>query len=62
MKITKHNNMRILIPSDGMVLTDGVSFAPTEVVLPPNADLLIWREITEAEAQEIVKRMENEDE
>jgi hypothetical protein len=41
-----------------MVLTDGLSFAPTEAVLPPNADGLVWREITEAEAKEIIARME----
>lgn len=45
---------------DGKVLTNGETFLKT-LVLPVEADDSMWREITEAEAQEIITRMENED-
>lgn len=54
-------NQRILTADEGMVLTNGKTFGKT-VVLPVDADTSVWHEITEAEAQEIFKRMENEDE
>ncbi|MBR5012285.1 MAG: hypothetical protein IKY12_06970 [Clostridia bacterium] len=40
----------ILTADEDMYLTDGETFAKT-VVLPENADLHVWREVT---AQEIV--------
>lgn len=51
---------RILRADDGKVLTNGETFLKT-LVLPVEADDSMWREITEAEAQEIITRMENED-
>ena len=51
---------RILTPDEGMVLTNGNTFAHTAVVLPVDADASVWYEITEAEAQEIIARMEAE--
>lgn len=48
-----------LIAKDGYYYTNGDSIVRT-VVLPDGADPSVWREITEAEAQEIIKRMEAE--
>ena len=39
---------------DGMFLTDGESVGKT-VVLPAGADPSVWHEITEAEAEELLK-------
>lgn len=50
---------RIITAADGMVLTNGDTFRKT-VELPIDADYSMWREITEAEAQEIITRMEEE--
>lgn len=50
---------RVLTADDGMVLTDGQTFART-VTMPIDADVSVWREIHEAEAQEIIARMEAE--
>lgn len=52
---------RILKADDSLVLTNGETFGKT-VVLPVDADPSVWTEITEAEAQEIIARMETEDE
>lgn len=48
---------RILKADDGMVLTNGETYGKT-VILPGDADETVWREITEAEAKEIITRME----
>lgn len=53
------STQRILKADDGMVLTNGETFVKT-VVMPVDADDSAWREITEAEAQEIIARMEAE--
>lgn len=53
-KIEKH---RVLTADVGMVLTDGKTFG-TAVLLPEGADPAAWHEITEAEAKEIITRME----
>ena len=58
MKI-KIENHRVLVADVGMVLTNGKTFG-TAVLLPDGADPTDWQEITEAEAQEIIKRMEAE--
>ena len=50
---------RVITAADGKVLTNGNTFGKT-VVLPVDADASVWREITEAEAQEIITRMESE--
>jgi hypothetical protein len=50
-------NQRILTADEGMVLTDGETYGTT-VVLPEGADASVWREITEEEAQEIIKQRE----
>lgn len=42
---------------EGMFLTDGESVGKT-VVLPASADPSVWREITEAEAEEMMKEEE----
>lgn len=51
-----------LIASDGMMLTDGENYGK-EVFLASDADAGMWREITEAEYDEIQKQdtLENED-
>lgn len=53
------STQRILKADDGKVLTNGETFAKT-VVMPVDADDSAWREITEAEAQEMITRMEEE--
>ena len=50
---------RILTADEGMVLTNGKSFVKT-VGMPLSADADAWQEITEAEAKEILIRMEAE--
>lgn len=51
---------RVLTANEGVVLTNGETFGKT-VVLPLNADASVWEEVSEAEAQEIITRMEAED-
>ena len=46
-----------LIARDGFRYTNGSSIVRT-VVLPEGADASVWHEITEAEAQEIIKQRE----
>lgn len=48
---------RVLTAEADMVLTNGKTFGET-IVLPVDADASVWHEITEAEAQEIITRME----
>lgn len=48
-----------IVANDGMVLTNGDTFSK-EVYLGKYDKPENWREITEAEAQEIIARMENE--
>lgn len=48
---------RILEADNGKVLTNGETFLKT-LVLPIDADDSAWREITEAEAKQIISRME----
>lgn len=50
-------NQRVLTAEEGMALTNGETFGKT-VVLPLDADASVWTEITEAEAQEAIVRME----
>lgn len=52
-------NQRILTADEGMYLTHGESVVKT-VVLPLDADASVWQEITEAEAQEILNKQEEE--
>ena len=52
-------NQRILTADEGMRLTNGESVVTT-VVLPLDADASVWQEITEAEAQEILNKQEEE--
>jgi hypothetical protein len=49
-----------LIAKDGFFYTNGSSIVRT-VVLPDGADPSVWQEITEAEAQEIIARIEAEE-
>lgn len=50
-----------LIAREGFYYTNGSSIVKT-VVLPDGADASVWIEITEAEAQEIISRLEAEQE
>ena len=50
---------RIIEADHGKVLTDGETYVKT-VILPIDAEYMIWREITEAEAQEAIARMESD--
>ena len=50
---------RILKADDSMVLTNGETYGKT-VVLPVDADASVWQEVTEAEVQEMIERMEAE--
>lgn len=50
---------RIINADDGKVLTNGETFGKT-VILPIEADYSMWKEVTEAEAQETITRMEAE--
>ena len=47
------NGITVLSPADGMRLTDGETVAEGEVYLGGNAAPDTWREVTEAEAEEI---------
>lgn len=48
-----------LTADEGMFLTNGDAVVKT-VVLPASADPTVWREITEAEAEEMMKVEEEE--
>lgn len=50
---TTDNGITVLIPAEGMRLTDGETVAEGEVYLAANAAPDAWREMTEAEAKEI---------
>lgn len=47
------NGITVLSPADGMRLTDGETIAEGDVFLAANAAPAAWREVTEAEAEEI---------
>lgn len=47
------NGITVLSPAEGMRLTDGETVADGEVYLGANAAPDTWREVTEAEAEEI---------
>lgn len=48
-----NNGITVLSPAEGMRLTDGETVAEGEVYLGANAAPDAWREVTEAEAEEI---------
>ena len=48
-----NNGITVLSPAEGMRLTDGETVADGEVYLGANAATDAWREVTEAEADEI---------
>lgn len=50
---TTENGIKVLIPAEGMRLTDGETVADGEVYLGANASPDTWREVTEAEADAI---------
>ena len=50
---TTDNGITVLSPAEGMRLTDGETVADGEVYLGVNAAPDAWREVTEAEADEI---------
>nr|DAW56127.1 MAG TPA: hypothetical protein [Caudoviricetes sp.] len=52
------NGITVLSPSEGMRLTDGETVAENEVYLGSNAAPGNWREVTEAEAEEIIAEAE----
>ena len=48
----------VLSPAEGMRLTDGETVAEGEVYLGVNASPDAWREVTEAEAEEMIAEAE----
>lgn len=52
------NGITVLSPADGMRLTDGETVAEGNVFLAANAAPSAWREVTEAEADEILAEAE----
>lgn len=52
------NGITVLSPADRMRLTDGETVAEGEVFLAANGDLAAWREVTKAEAEEIIAEAE----
>lgn len=50
---TTENGIKVLIPAEGMRLTDGETVADGEVYLGANASPSDWREVTDEEAEEI---------
>lgn len=52
------NGITVLSPADGMRLTDGETVAEGDVFLAANAAPAAWREVTEAEAAEIIAEAE----
>lgn len=59
MKIKIVDDLKVLTSDKDMILTNGESFVTT-VIMPVDADISTWQEITEAEAQEAIARMEAE--
>lgn len=55
---TTDNGITVLAPAEGMRLTDGQTVAEGEVYLGSNASHDTWREVTEAEAEEIIAEAE----
>ena len=55
---TTDNGITVLSPAEGMRLTDGETVADGEVYLGANAAPDVWREVTEAEADEIRAEVE----
>ena len=55
---TTDNGITVLSPAEGMRLTDGETVADGEVYLGVNAAPDAWREVTEAEAEEIRAEVE----
>ena len=55
---TTDNGITVLSPAEGMRLTDGETVADGEVYLGVNAAPDTWREVTEAEAEEIRAEVE----
>lgn len=58
MTITSESGITVLKPSEGMRLTDGETVAEGEVYVGKNDAPENWREVTEAEAEEVRKRVE----
>ena len=56
------NGITVLSPAEGMRLTDGETVAEGEVYLGVNAAPDAWREVTEAEAEEIRAEAERSEE
>ena len=56
---TTDNGITVLSPAEGMRLTDGETVADGEVYLGVNAAPDAWREVTEAEAEEIRNEAES---
>lgn len=52
------NGITVLSPAEGMRLTDGDTVAEGDVFLAANAALAAWREVTKAEAEEIIAETE----
>ena len=52
------NGIAVLIPADGMRLTNGETVAEREVYLGTNAVPESWREVTEVEADAIREAVE----
>ena len=52
------NGITVLSPAEGMRLTDGETVAEGEVYLGVNASPDAWREVTEAEAEEMIAEAE----
>ncbi len=55
---TTDNGITVLSPAVGMRLTDGETVAEGDVYLGSNAAPGNWREVTEAEAEEIIAEAE----
>ncbi len=55
---TTDNGITVLSPAVGMRLTDGETVAEGDVYLGTNATPDTWREVTEAEAEEIIAEAE----
>ena len=55
---TTDNGITVLSPAEGMRLTDGETVAEGEVYLGVNALPDAWREVTEAEAEEMIAEAE----
>lgn len=56
--MTTDNGITVLSPAEGMRLTDGETVAEGEVFLGVNSSLSNWREVTEAEAEEMIAETE----